>query len=158
MRSAFIVPGLLKLRRWSPQSTMSLESHPLNYERILLGCSAKCYQDQRKISVDHGYRYIQHCRLGWAYYISDLQGSLPCWCLDTHLISRSAYPRLVDLHAARACHPLSILSRNTRYLYVKNRDSYTIIAAIGLAVKRLRYNLIRLGRQREPGVLGALGP
>lgn len=140
---------------------MSLESLPLNYERTLLGCLAKYYQDQRKISVDHGYRYIQHCRSNSLDRLTIFLIYKGCRHADasTHL----SFPgllisRLVDLHATRACHPLSTLSRTIKYLYVKNKDSYIIIAATGLPAKGIHYNWIRLGRQRESGMLRALGP
>lgn len=111
--------------------------------------------------MDHGYRYIQHCRSNSLDRLTIFLIYKGCCHADasTHLsFPGPLISRLVDLHATRACHPLSTLSRITKYLYVKNRDSYTIIAAIGLAAKGLRYNWIRLGRQRESGMLRALGP
>ena len=66
--------------------------------------------------------------------------------------------RLVDLHAARPCHPSSTLSRSIRVSCVKNKDSYTTAAAIGLAAKGLCHHWIYLGRRIKLGIVGALGP
>ncbi len=75
-----------------------------------------------------------------------------------YLLFLGSLPKLVDPHADRPCHPQSTWSHSTRYSYVKNKDSYITAGAIGLAAKILRHGWSCLGRQRESGMLRALGP
>lgn len=74
-------------------AVIGLAVKQFDYERALLGRSAKSYQGQKRISVNLGllpYSGPPDQQLGSACYIINLQGSSPCWCLDLLLIPRVA--------------------------------------------------------------------